>query len=458
MRAAAIAERGGVRAVAVASTGFLGQAQAMRRLLGIEHVPIAEYPGTIPVDSEATLRRKAVEDVLPAVIEALTAARPVAPSTAAEDPEPGRRATVFSGDLDAIAEHFDARMWSDGLPVVPPTVERVEAFMAHTPLGEGEVLGVLAPEYREATIWSVAVNGVMAGCLPQYMPVLVAAVEAIADPQWRIQDAGSTPGWEPLVVLSGPAVRRLQFNTGSGLMRMGSRPAATIGRFLRLYMRNVAGFRVPPGTTDKGSIGAGFNVVLAEDDEAVATLGWEPLRVDRGFSRLEDVVTVQSVVAVSPPIYTGGDQPEQHLEMLSYFLGTTCNPWVFTALMYRKWSPLLLLSPSVAKVLADHGWTKDRVRAYLFEHASIEACWLEIYPYYVGAGSSGDLRTFVADGSAPPRWAQSDDPHRRVPVLLRSEWTNIVVAGDPGRNQSRFYVNNHEQGFPVSQAVRWGSK
>ena len=261
-----------MRAVAVASTGFLGQAQAMRRLLGIEHVPIAEYPGTIPVDSEATIRRKAVEDVLPAVIEALTVASPVAPSTAAEDPEPGRRATVFSGDLDAIAEHFDARMWSDGLPVVPPTVERVEAFMAHTPLGEGEVLGVLAPEYREATIWSVAVNGVMAGCLPQYMPVLVAAVEAIADPQWRIQDAGSTPGWEPLVVLSGPAVRRLQFNTGSGLMRMGSRPAATIGRFLRLYMRNVAGFRVPPGTTDKGSIGAGFNVVLAEDDEAVATL------------------------------------------------------------------------------------------------------------------------------------------------------------------------------------------
>lgn len=63
----------------------------------------------------------------------------------------------------------------------------------------------------------------------------------------------------------------------------------------------------------------------------------------------------------------------------------------------------------------------------------------------------------MADGSAPPRWAQSDDPHRRVPVLLRSEWTNIVVAGDPGRNQSRFYVNNHEQGFPVSRAVRWGS-
>jgi hypothetical protein len=164
---------------------------------------------------------------------------------------------------------------------------------------------------------------------------------------------------------------------------------------------------------------------------------------------------VQSVVALSPPIYTGGETPETHMEMFAYFLGTTCNPWVFTALMYRHWSPLLLLSPSAAKVISESGWTKDDMRRYLFEHASIEARWLEIYPYYVGAGASGDIRTFAADGTAPPRWADSDDPHRQIPVLLKPEWTNIVVAGDPGRNQSRFYVNNHEQGFPVSRVVRY---
>jgi hypothetical protein len=338
---------------------------------------------------------------------------------------------------------------------VPPTVERVDAFLAHTPHAPDEIVGVLAPDYREATIWSVAVNGVMAGCRPEHMPVLVAIVQAIADPEWRIQDAGSTPGWEPLIVLSGAVVERLGFNTGSGLMRMGNRPAASMGRFLRLYMRNVAGLRVPPGTTDKGSIGSSFNVALGEDEAQVLGLGWDPMRVDRGFELEDDVVTVQSVVALSPPIYTGGEQPESHLEMLAYFLGTTCNPWVFTALMYRKWAPLLLLSPSAAKVIADAGWSKDDIRNHLFEHASMEARWLEIYPYYVGAGASGDLRTHVTEGTAPPRWAESDDPHRRVPVLLRPEWTNIVVAGDPGRNQSRFYVNNHEQGFPVSRRVRY---
>jgi hypothetical protein len=458
MRAAAIAERQGIPAVAVVSTGFLGQARAMGRLLGVAHLPIAEYPGTIPLDAEGTIRRKAAERVLPAVIEGLTTSAQSHQPTAGEDAIPGPREVVCSGDLDAIQAEFAARMWSDGLPVVPPTVERVEAFMAHTPLAPDEVLGVLAPEYRQATVWSVAVNGVMAGCLPEYMPVLVAAVEAIADPEWRIQDAGSTPGWEPLVILSGPVVKRLGFNTAGGLMRVGCRPSATIGRFLRLYMRNVAGLRVPPGTTDKGSIGATFNVALGEDEDAVRALGWAPFRVDRGFDLGEDVVTVQSVVAVSPPIYTGGQRPEEHMEVLAYFLGTTCGPWTFTALMYQKWSPLLLLSPSVARAMADHGWSKDAIRTYLFEHASIEAHWLERYPYHVGPGSRGDLRTLIANGTAPARWAESDDPGRRVPVLLRPEWTNIVVAGDPGRNQSRFYVNNHAQGFPVSRAVRYRSR
>jgi hypothetical protein len=451
MRAAAIAEKTGVTAVAIASTGFLIQAHAIGRALGIAHVPVVEYPGTIPMDSEATIRRKAREILTAGVIAGLSdgdgnGAPASGDGVSAAEPAP--REIVFRGDFDAIQDHFEDRMWGDGLPVVPPTLERVEKFLAHTPHAPDEILGVLAPDYREATVWSVAVNGVMAGCRPEHMPVLVAAVEAICDPEWRIQDAGSTPGWEPLIVLSGPVVERLGFNTGSGLMRMGNRPAASIGRFLRLYMRNVAGLRVPPGTTDKGSIGSSFNVALAEDEAQVRGVGWEPFRVDRGFTRDDDVVTVQSVVALSPPIYTGGERPEAHLEMLAYFLGTTCNPWVFTALMYRKWSPLLLLSPSAAKVISDAGWGKDDIRAYLFEHASIEARWLEIYPYYVGAGETGDIRTFLADGTAPPRWDRE-----RVPVLLKPEWVNIVVAGDPGRNQSRFYVNNHEQGFPVSRAV-----
>jgi hypothetical protein len=102
---------------------------------------------------------------------------------------------------------------------------------------------------------SIAVNGVMAGCRPEYMPVLVAVVEAIAKPNFRLEDAGSTPSWEPLIILSGPIIKELDFNHGAGLMKIGRQANGSIGRFLRLYLRNICGYRIAPGDGDKGSIG-----------------------------------------------------------------------------------------------------------------------------------------------------------------------------------------------------------
>ena len=333
---------------------------------------------------------------------------------------------------------------------MPPTRAAVDEFLSWTDRDPDEVLGVLAPEYRAATVRSVAVNGVMAGCRPEYLPLLLAVVEAVADPDFRIEDAGSTPGWEPLVVVSGPLVETLGFNTETGLMRVGRRANTSIGRFLRLFMRNVAGLR--PGTTDKGSIGTTFNVALGEDEAAVRELGWTPFRVDRGFAEDDDVVTVQSVVAISPPIYSGGDDPLTLIGPLAHLAATTMGPWTFTSLWYQRWHPLVLMSPAVAAGFARGGWGKAEIRRHLFEQLKIEARWLEHYPLHV-AGQETPIAELVGRGVAPSSFLDSDDPERLLPLLLREESTGIVVAGDPGRNQSRVYVNNHEQGPPVSKRV-----
>ena len=396
------------------------------------------------------IAEKARDHVAPAVVEGLL-------SRSAEvehgvDREPSPRDIVFQGGLSDFTELFEERLWSDGLPVIPPTLDRVDQFLAHTNRSSEEILGTLAPEHREATVWSVAVNGVMAGCRPEYMPILVAVVEAIADTAFRIQDGGSTPGWEPMMVLSGPIVKRLGFNSGPGLMRVGYRPNTSVGRFLRLYIRNIAGLRAWPGTTDKGSIGASFHVVMAEDDDATLGIGWVPTRVEDGFSLDDDVVTVRSVVAVSLPTYTGGSGPDGHLEELARMLSASCGPWIGSGLIYRVFKPLLLLSPHVAGALAAGGLEKDDVRAYLHEHAKVKAAWLTAWAHHIGAGAS-DLPSLIAAGVAPPEYAESDDPERLVPSLLRPEWTTIVVAGDAARNQSRFYINNHAQGAPVSRRV-----
>ena len=269
LRAAAIAERAGVPSVSIVTTPFMQQAAVVSKGVGLPSLPIAEYPGVPMTDGPEAVARK-VEALLPQIIAGLAGARDVARAAVAEPPP---REIVYRGSLDEIQEHFHEHLWSDGLPVIPPTLARVERFLAQTPRAPDEVLGRLLPENRAATVWSIAVNGVMAGCRPEYMPVLVAIVEAIAEPIFRVEDAGSTPGWEPLVIVSGPIASRLDLNHGQGVMRVGRQANTTLGRFLRLYLRNVAGLRIPPGAGDKGSIAGSFNVALAEDEGAAAELG-----------------------------------------------------------------------------------------------------------------------------------------------------------------------------------------
>ena len=448
MRACAVAESAGVRAVAIVSSGFLRQAGFLARSLGIEGVPIAEYPGVVPTDADDVFEAKVRADVVAGLVSGLAAVAPAASVT----PEVDSRSIAFAGALDEVQDHFIDQLWSDGLPVVPPTVDRVARFLAYTERDPGDVIGVLPPARREATVWTVAVNGVMAGCRPEYLPVLLAVTEAVADPEFRIEDAGSTPGWEPLVIVSGALVRALDFNAGAGAMRVGRRANTTVGRFLKLLMRNVAGIQIPPGDTDKATIGASFNVALAEDEDTVAALGWAPFRVDRGFGPDDNVVTVQSVVAISPPIYSSGARAVDHMETIAYLLGTTCGPWAFTGPWFGRWHPLLVLGPAVAQALAGDGWGKDDIRRYLYEHLRLPARLLERCAHDV-ISTDETLVDLVARGVAPARYAESDDPDRLVPLLLREEWTGILVAGDAGRNQSRAYVNNHKQGPPVSKAV-----
>lgn len=451
LRAAAVAERAGIPSVSIVTTPFLAQAAVVSKGIGLPGLPIAEYPGVPMTDGPDAVRAK-VDALLDQVVAGL--AHPIA-TAAVTAAEPGPRDIVLRGTLDEIQEHFHDRLWSDGLPVIPPTPERVERFLGHTRRAPSEVIGRLLPENRAATVWSIAVNGVMAGCRPEYMPVLIAIVEAIAEPVFRVEDAGSTPGWEPLVVVSGPVARELGLNHGQGVMRVGRQANTSLGRFLRLYLRNVAGLRIPPGAGDKGSIAGSFHVALAEDEEAATAMGWPTFAMDQGFARDDGVVTVQSVVSVSAPIYSAGTRALDHVRILAEVFGEACAYWSSIGMKYNRWQPLLVLGPSIARVIAGDGWTKDDVRRYLHEHVTIPAERAERYALQVGA-TAYSLEAQVKAGVLPAAYAASADPARRVPVFVQPDRTGILVAGDPGRNQSKGYVNNHIQGARVSKRVAPG--
>lgn len=446
---------------AITSTQFAGMGAMIAQMMGMAGIPLAVYPGVILNDDQAVFDGKVAGHVVPGLVDGLvgglvggTGAADgggTAPGPASDDDYDGR-AIVLSGSYDEILDGFVARQWSDGLPVVPPTPERVERFLRHTERDRDEVLGVLLPANREATVRNVAVNGVLAGCLPEHLPILLAVVEAVADPVFRVADAGSTPGWEPLVTVSGPSVDALGFNSGTGALRVGPRANTSVGRFLRLYLRNVAGLLPQRDETDHGAIATTFNVALAEREAAVRDLGWAPHRVDRGFGPDDDVVTVRSAVTISAPIYSGGTRAEDHLETIARLMTDAIGPWAYHNYIYGQQHPLLVLGPAIAAAIAADGWSKDEIRAYLYDHVLVDGAWIARYGRNV-SGKRFDWPDLVARGKAPARYANAEAEGQLVRGLVRPEWIDIVVAGNPGRNQSRAYIGNHGQGVPVSRRV-----
>jgi hypothetical protein len=191
---------------------------------------------------------------------------------------------------------------------------------------------------------------------------------------------------------------------------------------------------------------------MAENEDACAEVGWSTYAMDRGFKAGANVVTLQSVVSVSPPVYTGSEDAKEHARIYTEVIGGSCSYWSPVAMAYAKYHPLILMSPSIAKVFAANGWSKDDIRRYLYDNTWITAADAERWAYYVGL-TGFSLKRQVEQCLLPVEYHESDDPQRRVRVFQKPEWIGIVVAGDPGRNQSKAYCSNHTQGPPVSREI-----
>jgi hypothetical protein len=451
LRASITAEQAGIHSVTIVGRGFGVQARAVAKMLGVPDAMLAEYPGVLMVDSNEVFQEKVRGPLLDQIVALLGKRATALPAKKSVATSP-----VTAGTLDQVHEYFTERAWTDGLPIIPPTRDRIEAFLAHTDRQPSDRIGVLLPSNSAASVWSVAVNGVMAGCKPVHMPILLAAVEAICDPTFRIQDAGSTPGWEPLIILGGPIIRDLGFHFGPGALRMGTQPNTSVGRFLRLYMRNVAGLASPPdGVTDKATFGSAFNVVLAENEAVTQSLGWATYAADeRHCAPGSSALTVMSVESVTPPIYTRGDTAEQHLQKIAEVYGGMVSHWTCCGITFGALHGLLALSPSVATVLAGAGLSKQDIRNYLYENCKID---MEIVHRY--AADPGNERIYIdelVERRLELKVYQDAGTSGLVPVFPYISEIGIIVAGDPDRNQSRGFLNNHSQGVPVTRVIDHG--
>lgn len=451
LRASEACERAGFPTSSLVCEGFLGQAAATSVGLGMPNLPVALIPGHPGAQSLEELRANVRSVTTRQVIDNLLQQ----PAEHRIEPEPSARDIVFRGTFEEVNAHFYEREWSDGLPVVPPTLEKIEQFLSFTDRTAEESLGILLPESRAATLWAVAANGVMAGCRPEYMPVLVALIEAMADPVYGVEHSGNTPGSDTLIVLNGPIIKDLKFNYTQGVLREGFMPNTSVGRFWRLALRNMAGFL--PHKTDKATFGNTFRVVLAENEDALARIGWPPNSADMGFAAGENTVTISRMTGGGVMPSVTGSTPQQMMPYLADGVAKQTG-WelVFTVggLSIGTLRPVLVLSPILAETIARAGWSKDDVKRYLYEHARTPAWRVEAFTEKWLDFRIGSLERQVNLGRLPKAFHESNDPNRLVPIVLDPDDFMVLVSGDPLRTNAYAFAQNGYLGFPVAKRIR----
>ena len=269
------------------------------------------------------------------------------------------RRVVLAPLEDEMEALFD-RGWTDGLPVVPPTAARVMRMLAGTTRAPDEVVAVVPPDLVDATVEKVAINAVMAGCKPEYMPIVLAAVEAACTDSFNGHGLLATTYFSgPVVIVNGPLARAVGMNGGGNALGQGNRANATIGRALQLVIRNVGGGK--PGGVDRATLGnpGKYSFCFAEDEDGSP---WESLSVERGFS--PDATTVTLFAGEGPRgiVDQLSRTPASLARSLAAGLQSVAHPKLVLG-----FDAVLVVSPEHARVFAAGGWDKAQLRKELFE-------------------------------------------------------------------------------------------
>jgi hypothetical protein len=388
---------------------FLSLARATSAKHGLPHMAVALVPhplGGIPAD---TARAKA-DGILDEVVRGLTTDPAPPAATAATGPA----LVEAPDDLDAFQIWATEQEWSDGLPVLPPTEARVAKILGKR--APDELVATLMPLDGRATLHAIAVNAALAGAGPEHLPVIVAAVRAVAKPEFNLNAIQcTTHPCTPLVIVNGPIAARLGVAGGPNALGNGHRANAVIGRALRLTLVNVGGAR--PGREDRATLGhAGkFTYCLAENETQSP---WDPLHIERGFRRDESTVTVCGSEAPHNVNDHGSTTGETLLAAVAGTAATTGSNNI-----YLGGDPLVILGPEHAQTIASSGWSKAEFKRRFWDAARVP------------------LAKFSADNIArfkltyPERFVNAG-PQTLLPFASRPEDVMVIVAGGPGKHSA----------------------
>jgi hypothetical protein len=313
-------------------------------------------------------------------------------------------------ELSDPVETCYERGWTDGMPVVPPTEERVLEMLDGTARAPGEIVGLIPPNYAECTVEKVAINAVMAGCRPEYMPVVLTAIEAALTPAFGLHGVlATTNPCTPVIMVNGPVARAIGMNSKGNVFGQGNRANAAIGRTLQLVVRNVGGGR--PGEIDRSVFGspAKYSFCFAEDEEDPR---WDSYAVSLGFSPRASTVTIFPGDGITQVIDHISRRPE---DLCRSFAG--CIRAIYGTGHIIGVQAFLAIAREHAIVFYDAGWSKDRVKEQLLSLLKIPVC-------EVASGRSGLMGLTEEEKSRPDNL---------VPKFKNGTFNIIRAGGNAGK-------------------------
>jgi hypothetical protein len=420
--------------VTVCSSAFESLGRAQAKALGQPHLPILRiaHPfGNRSRTEVATMARECVDQLATLVAKGNPQKASEQAFAQAVHAAASRCERIeIADDVDAVNRLFRSRRWSDGLPVVAPTPERVERMLKGVLRAPQSVIASVAPAFGAATIEAIAVNAVAAGCEPAYLPLLIAAVQAVAEPQFNLQAIQATTNSVAVwVIVNGPAAQQLEVNAGMNCLGQGTWANATIGRALRLILQNIGG--AVAGEMDRATHGqpGKYSFCCAENE---IDSPWESLHVERGFARSQSTVTVVGAEGTM----NMNTHTKDANQLLRVFAETMQHP---PSNEYTHGGePWLILCPEHANVLQHAGLSKADVKRELWERSRMPARRM----------ADRDLLRVLESRKDE---LGSIGPDTLLPIAHRPEDIGLVVAGGPGTHS--VYVPCFGNSLAVTQEI-----
>ncbi|MDE7129700.1 MAG: hypothetical protein K2O07_05230, partial [Alistipes sp.] len=360
---------------------------------------------------------------------------------AAADP----RQTVISGSIEDINRYFNEMNWSDGLPIIPPTMERIDEFLMYGGMQYDTPIATLPIAHRRTLAIHVAACGVMSGCRPEYMPILTAIARALGSPDFR-RTLSSTHAWNPYCWLNGPVARQLGIDCGQG--EISEAANATIGRFMNLALKNLAGYYVKQDRM--GTFGYLMPWCLVEDEQACARVGWSPYHVQNGYRINDNTVTVASALMWGNNMAPSTDQAERIAQLVAWDITERCQFALGSGRQYTYRT--ILLTEPVARNLKKAYDDKTDFERRLIEMARRPLHERAFANYYANPGSRIDPETFPlsryekrlarTEDAAPtpcPEWYALPEGCREGEIMtlpvMQPDMTAMLITGDAARNK-----------------------